>query len=247
MNKIWLQKWTTWYEQFAQRSAYPVFRQWLLWIRDIGLVLVGVSCMGIALFASPTVLRDHLLLYWYVEFMGRYFAAIQRLSVGALYPQISQLVFAVGWGMAIIPFTASLLNSVIYLLILAYQETKSRMTKAYEEKTVSRGRLIEIIAIPIIVFFYGLIALGDLGIIKIPIGWVNGDMMTRDATSKLHLYRHGWASLVIPHLYTSRWGLGIMAPGIIIGGTLLYSSVWVFLVFNGQDWLHRRLHRQTAC
>ena len=247
MSETWKQKWTAWYGQFAQRSAYPVFRQWLLWVRDIGLVLVGASCMGIALFASPTVLRDHLLLYSYVEFMGGYFSAVQRLSTGALYPQVSELVFAAGWGLAMVPFAASLLHAVIYSLILDYQETKVRMTKAYEEKTVSSGRLIEIIAVPIIACFYGLIALGDLGIIQIPIGWVNGDMMTKQEITTLHVYRHGWVNLIFPHLYTSRWGLGILASGIIIGGTLLYSNVWVFFVFNGQDWLHKRLNRKISC
>ena len=238
MSGTWQQKWNALREK---RSGYPRFRQTLLWTRDIGLVLVVTLCMGLALFASPTVLSDHPWLQSYVDFMGGYFGAVQRLSVGALHPQVSQLVFAVGWGVAIIPFVASLLHTVIYSLVIDYQTTKAEMARSYEEKIVRNGRLIDIIAIPLVVLILVSMALGDLGVINPSFGWVNGVGMTKahDSTHPL-----AFMNMFFLHLYTSRWGLGIVASIVINVAAILYSSAWLIPIFKGDIWLRRRFTRQ---
>ena len=237
MNGTLQEKWNALREK---RSRYPRFRQTLLWVRDIGLIVDVVLCMQVALYASPTVLTDHPWLQDYVDFIGGYFVAVHRLSAGALYPQVSQLVFAVGWGMAIVPFAASLLHT-FYLLLFDYQATKQEMARSYEEKIVRNGRLIDILAIPVVTLLLLLMALGDLGLGNPSFGWVNGVGMTKSESSQGHLVL---MHLFFMRLYTSRWGLGIVSSIIVVTGVVLYSSAWLIPVFKGPIWLRRRFSGQ---
>lgn len=242
MSEILQQKWRV---LFKQRYGYPRFRQVLLWTRDLGLVLMAALCMGLALFASPTVLSDHPWLQTYVNFMGGYFGAVHRLSVGALYPQVSELVFAVGWGVAMVPFVASLLHAAIYSLVLDYQNTKADMARSYEENIIGNGYLVDLIALPIVVLMLVLIALGDLGVIYPSLGLVNGVGMARTNA----YIDHGHLDLVgmaLRPLYVSRWGLGVVSTLLITVGVILYSTAWLIPIFKGPIWLRRRLTRRHA-
>jgi hypothetical protein len=237
MNGTWLQKWSALREK---RSGYPRVRQALLWTRDSGLVLVVALCMGLALFASPTVLSDHPWLQSYVDFMGGYFGAVQRLSVGALYPQVSQLVFAVGWSVAIVPFVAWLTHTLIYILVLDYQKTKADMKSKYEIKTKTGGQYLEKFGTPIFTLILVLFYLGDFGVIN-NFGWVNGLLMTH---AEIAAQPHNHINKFILPIYTSRWGLGIVSPLLIYVGVALYSAVWVIPFFYLPIWLRRRFARQ---
>ncbi len=242
MSGTWQQKWNALREK---RSGYPRFRQALLWTRDIGLVLVVALCMGLALFASPTVLSDHPWLQAYVDFMGGYFGAVQRLSVGALHPQVSQLVFAVGWGVAMVPFVASLLHTVIYSLVIDYQHTKAEMASRYE--TVLKDRMgglatfMDILSGPFMIAMVAFFTLGDLGVIH-SFGWINGVLMTKAHSSQGHLIL---MNMVFMHLYTSRAGLGFIASLVIYGGVVLYPSFLLFIFVLFPIWLNRMRRRLT--
>lgn len=215
----------------TKRAQYPIQRQVLLAIRDIGLGVDIALCIGLALFASPTVLINNPWLHAYVHFVGSYFVAVHRLSVGAIHPEVSQLVFAVGWGLAIIPFTAWFLDTVIYLLVLDRSNTMSVVEKKYNEGTNNQGFLmgiIEYILGPFMVTAVASFTLGDLGIIP-HFGWVNGAVMTKAVDMSGHLiYTH----MVFMNLYTSRLGLAILSSVVIFGGVTMYSGlfpVWVFI------------------
>ena len=231
-----------------KRSGYPRFRQTLLWTRDIGLVLVVALCMGLALFASPTVLSDHPWLQSYVDFMGGYFGAVHRLSVGALHPQVSQLVFAVGWGVALVPFIAWLLHTLIYLLTVDYSVTKAELTRKIEARARRFGGLagmMEVLVGPFAVAAVGFYALGDLGVIT-SFGWINGVIMTKAQSLNPGLI----TSIFFMHLYTSRWGLGLIASLMIYVGVWMYAFfLWTVPIFIVPWWLksmRRRLTRQRA-
>ena len=233
MSGTWQQKWNAICEK---RSGYPRLRQTLLWIRNIGLVLVVALCMGLALFASPTVLSDHPWLQAYVDFMGGYFRAVQRLSVGALHPQVSQLVFAVGCGVAIVPFVAWLTHTLIYILVIDYQKTKADMESRYEIKTEIGGQYLEKFGTPVFALMLVFLYLGDFGVIN-NVGWVNGLQMTHaEITAQPH---NDIIKFILP-IYTSRWGLGIVSPLLIYVGVALYSAMWVIPFFYLPIWLRRR-------
>lgn len=233
-------KWRTWW---AKRASYSRFRQILLGVRDGGLVLVVVLCLMLALFASPRVLSAHPGLRDYVRLVGHYFGAVYRLSVGALHPQVSQLVFAVGWSVAIIPFIASLLHSLIYSLWIEYSTTKATMKHSYERKIVRNGRVIDILSIPVVTLILGSIVLGDAGIINRSFGWVNGFGMTK---AHISTDQAGFVRALLLQMYESRLGLGVASFVIISVGIIVYSSGWLVLVFNGPIWLRRRLGRNNG-
>lgn len=238
MNEIWLKKWNT----ICQvRSNHPPFRQMLLWIRDVGFALIFVLCMGIALLASPAVLSDHSWLQSYVNFMGGYFGAVQRLSVGAIYPQVSQLVFAVGVGVALVPFAAWLMYTVIYILLIDYKKTKTDMEIKYEIKTKVGGHFLEKINTPAFAIILGIFYLGDFGVIN-NFGWVNGLLITH---AKVIMHHHDLMNDFVSPIYTSRWGLGIGSPVLIYVGVALYSVLWTIPFFYLPIWLRRRFTRQS--
>ena len=238
----WQQKWNGWREK---RSGYPRFRQALLWVRDIGLVMDVALCMGLALFASPTVLSDHPWLHAYVDFMGGYFGAVRRLSVGALHPQVSQLVFAVGLGVALIPFLASLMHTLIYSLVLDYQTTRAEVARNYDSRFTRPDFLIGLVEymvgpfmIAMVIFF----TMGDLGVIH-SFGWINGVPMTKAQSSQGHLVL---MHMFFMHLYTSRLGLGILASLVIYLGVVMYSGLFLIVVFVIFPlWLSRIRQRLT--
>jgi hypothetical protein len=227
MSAIWQEKWNA---LRAKRAQYPIQRQVLLWIRDIGLVVDVALCIGLALFASPTVLSDDHLLRTYVDFMGGYFGAVHRLSVGAIHPEVSQLVFAVGWGVAIIPFIAWFLDTVVYLLVLDRSNTKTVVEMKYNERFSRPDFLIgiaEYVGGPFMAAMAGFFTLGDLGMIR-HFGWVNGVLMTKAEALRGHFIV---SHMVFMHMYTSRWGLGLISSLVIYVGVVFYSAFFPFIIF----------------
>ena len=83
-------------------------------------------------------------------------------------------MFAVGWGVAIVPFVASLLHTVIYPLGFDYLNTKTEMARNYENRIVRNGKLIDILAVPIVVLILASRVLGDFRVINPDFGLVNG-------------------------------------------------------------------------
>ena len=214
----------------AKRAQYPIQRQVLLWIRDVGLVVDVALCIGLALFASPTVLTDHPLLRVYVNFIGEYFGAVHRLSVGAIHPEVSQLVFAVGWGVAIIPFVAWSLDTVVYLLVLERSSTKAVVEMEYNERFSRPDFLIgiaEYVGGPFMATMAAFFTLGDLGVIH-HFGWVNGILMTKAEAIRGHLIP---SHIAFMRMYTSRLGLGLISSLVIYVGVVFYSAFFPFIIF----------------
>lgn len=219
-----------WNSLRIKRANYPIQRQVLLWIRDVGIVVDVALCIGLAMFASPTVLTDHPLLRVCVNFIGEYFGAVHRLSVGAIHPEVSQLVFAVGWGVAIIPFIAWSLDTVVYLLVIDYSNSKAKVAIKYNEifgNTEFIMGVIKYIGSPFMVAMAASFTLGDLGVIR-HYGWVNGVLMTKAVAMRGPLIT---SHIVFMHMYTSRLGLGLVSSLVIYVGVVFYSALFPVIIF----------------
>lgn len=221
-------------------TTYPPLRKALLLTGKVGMLLVIALCLGLALFAPPAVLNNHPGLMAYVNFMAGHFRTVRTLSVGALYPQVSQLVLAVGWGTVLIPFVALLLHTVIYVLVLDYPATKANIAVRYETYVIHRGILMEILVVPGFTFMVVFALLGDLGFTH-AFGLINGAGMT-----KAENLDGNFVSRFDMLMYTSRWGLGIVAPSIMIMGIGLYSFLSPGLIFVIPLWLGNMRRRLTG-
>ena len=96
------------------------------------------------------------------------------VTLGVMAGVVSGL--AVGWGVAIVPFIASLLHTVIYLLVLDYQDTKTKVVISYDsrfEKPDFMMSLAEYVMGPFMIALVAFFTLGDLGVFH-SVGWING-------------------------------------------------------------------------
>jgi len=224
-----------WREIYA---TYPPLRKALLFTGKVGMLFVIALCLGLALFAPPTVLSDHPGLAAYVDFMAGCFGSVRTLSVGALHPQVSQLVLAAGWSAALIPFAALLLHMVIYVLVLDYPASKANITVRYEILK-SYGNLVEILAVPFGVLMFITLALGDLGIVH-ALSFIRGIGLTKAENTD-----GAYMSQINMLMYTSRWGLGIVGTLNIFIAVGLYSFMLPSLIFLVPLWLSNMRRRLT--
>ncbi len=236
MDDLWRQKQKNW---FAKRAGYPRFRQILLWTRDIGLVTDALLCISLAMLASPTVLTDNPGLHEYVSYVGSYFGAVHLLSVGAIYPEVSQLVFAVGYTAAIVPTIASFLYIVIYLLLDAnnYKETRKSVGETLDLKFIDQDFLIRMLGFGgglFILFLIVFMPLGDLGFIH-GFGWFNGTTFAKSNITD----GSAWAHMTLK-LFSSRQGLGIGSALLIYCAVIFYSGMLIgAIAFYIPEWFKR--------
>lgn len=125
---MWVESLQYYKDEFDTPSR---FRQVLLALAHGGVILLVPLNLLLALLAPSDVLNRHPALAAYVAGMAHYFPSIDIFMTGARYPEVSGLVFAVAWGVALIPFLAFWVEGLVYWLVLDTSRSRARMAQRY--------------------------------------------------------------------------------------------------------------------